>query len=123
MEANELRIGNYLHDREDNLCSVIEFNLYAPAISGAVTKLPNKPIDLNEDWLLKLGFEWDIPTGKYCNGNWCIRLKHDGTIDISHIKSHSNFLPLGVGFSIRYVHQLQNIYYSLNGEELRITKQ
>jgi hypothetical protein len=69
-----------------------------------------KPIPLTEEWLLKFGFiKTDYDNFKYY---------HKGLFQIKHgIKSYwyqSGDLPV----KIEYVHQLQNIYFYLVGEEL-----
>ncbi len=82
IKANELRIGNYLYDREGRLCKVGLITtdrdshprgFEAPAIKGGMTALPNKPILLTEEWLLKLGFE--LLKGKWVK--WKVDLIQD----------------------------------------------
>lgn len=76
-----------------------------------------KPIPLTEEWLLKFGFE-----------------KNDDFISEDHL--WSDFIKKGVriqlpyfdwkdsdgeiSFSVKSVHQLQNLFYSITGEELTI---
>ena len=68
IKAIELKIGNYLFDREDRLCKVESIDVAfidsivgepfkAPAIIGGLTALPHKPIELTETWLEKFGFK------------------------------------------------------------------
>ncbi|MDV3952149.1 hypothetical protein CMT57_09285 [Elizabethkingia anophelis] len=126
MKIKELRIGNYLHDRNGNLCKVIELRedgIYAHAIRGAITGLPNKPIELTEEWLFKFGFTQD-------NDSWYFSLDFNPnyeTLKIFGLTSGGNFNGMwGIaGMSllckkIEYVHQLQNLFYALTGEELTI---
>ncbi|MDV3749088.1 hypothetical protein CMU21_14745 [Elizabethkingia anophelis] len=124
MEAKELRIGNYLHDRNGNLCKVIELRedgIYAPAIGKATTGLPNKPIELTEEWLLKFGFEIEK------SSSHCIAFNesydHELQLDKEFGKTENcwNITKYGGGYRlIYYVHQLQNLYFALTGEELTI---
>ncbi|MDV3583431.1 hypothetical protein CMU85_18180 [Elizabethkingia anophelis] len=110
MEGKELRIGNYLHDRKGNLCKVIELRedgIYAPAISEAITGLPNKPIELTEEWLLKFGFE------KH-GSKWC-----HSVLSTNIIKGNGFYMNY-VNKEIKYVHELQNLFYALTNEELTI---
>lgn len=123
MEASELRIGNWVQINNEywpNLKGVnfkvtsIEcsaFTLYS--IKGVGNSNYNQydyniePIPLTEDWLLKFGFE-DVPTGNYWNQKLCI-----------HIYSNEFYILQEQGrVFIQYVHQLQNLYFALTGEEL-----
>lgn len=129
MEANtlqpQLRIGNYLEDREGNLCKVTHLGLgtiYAPALKGAVTKLPNKPIPLSEEWLLKLGFE-EIYNSEYTHK---FELTQDVSFEYRFEKFNNASGMTGLTYygrllgKIKHVHQLQNLFYSITGEELTI---
>ena len=74
-----------------------------------------EPIPLTEEWLIKFGFDFD----GYCS-YWKseIELTKD-TMD-EHFQSFNN---VGSGLcqkEIKYVNQLQNLYFALTGEELTI---
>jgi len=133
MKANELRIGNYLN-----------FQIYKTLFQGIVTNISNQkvvlatqlednktrldslntdslniiPIPLTEEWLLKYGFM----EGKY-----------QGQILVSPFETvtQGKFLgewqvillasvPHSLRNRIKYVHQLQNLYFALTGEELEV---
>jgi hypothetical protein len=137
MKANELRIGNYIHDRSDRLCKVetISTNLInsvfgeefkAPAIVGGLTSLPHKPIQLTEEWLIRFGF---IPTESNFFGkiNYWNKEK-DCSIDVETVCVGTKVEKI---FRYRicsdartkciiYVHSLQNLYFALTGEELTL---
>ena len=112
MKASELRIGNYLVDREERLCRVQTLRPYwnesqieATAIKGPQTSLPNKPIPLTEEWLKKFGFKEKTHTFVF------------GNISIKQQTKSCFFYH--TGFNLRYVHQLQNLFFALTGEELK----
>ncbi|WP_185285729.1 hypothetical protein [Elizabethkingia meningoseptica] len=115
MEVKELRIGNYLHDRNGNLCKVIglrEDGIYAPVIGKATTGLPNKPIELTEEWLLKLGFiksKFSSNCFKITNG-YKFHFAGGEELYLDSIRLEH----------IKYIHQLQNLHFALTGEELTI---
>jgi hypothetical protein len=120
MKATEFRIGNLLHDRNGRLCRVEELSLgrdiKATAIVGAFTSLPNKPIELTDEWLTKLGCQ----KRESFNG-WFLKkvdklrlLKIDGNYVFGYY-SHGDFYAVCV---VSYVHELQNLYYILTKEEL-----
>lgn len=79
------------------------------------------PINLTEEWLLKLGF---IKTDYFAEDN---NYQKDKTV----VMVADNLFRLGISdtkddfyyttsIRINYVHQLQNIHYSLNNEHLKI---
>lgn len=145
MKASELRIGNYLHDGEDRLCRVEELrnderyeeledeedndNIDAPAIEEAITTLPNKPIPLTEDWLLKFGF------GKILA--WFIELPNNSKLELTinndnstiqyycYVRNHRTAIEFDdyslLRKDLQHVHQLQNLYFALTGTELTLT--
>jgi hypothetical protein len=115
LKSTELRVGNLLHDNQDRLCKVEDIyphHYSAPAINGPITSMPNKPIPLTEEWILKFGFN---PNAKK---DWWSR---EG-ITLGWITTDQNFefeynrtrLPT----QLKYVHQLQNLFQSLTGSEL-----
>lgn len=72
------------------------------------------PIELTEDWMLKFGFvkKWDNMPGlgiiEFYEHQLC---KHRITPQLR--------MPI-VGLDIKSVHQLQNLYFALTGEELTV---
>lgn len=74
-----------------------------------------KPIPLTDEWLLKFGFE-------KIENNWkvldyvCFKLSWERLAGLVLVfDNESIFLP-----QIKYVHQLQNLYFALTGEELTL---
>lgn len=112
IEPRELRIGNllYIQTGATSLCpiEITGLDIY-DQFKGFIPSL--QPIPLTEEWLVKFGFEkkrgWDdSPFYK----------KNDVDIYIVSDKSFTNELDV----PIKHVHQLQNLYYALTGEELPI---
>lgn len=68
-----------------------------------------EPIPLTEDWLVRMGFE--IKTASvthnhtFIKGDFIINNPLRGNMTYEHIK-------------LKHVHQLQNLYFALTGEEL-----
>ncbi|WP_336704419.1 hypothetical protein [Chryseobacterium indologenes] len=71
------------------------------------------PIELNEDWLFKLGYE--------CNKNEYSISGHDRFNVFQSVKGPYIFCDDKIAIKyVKYVHELQNIFFALTGEELTI---
>lgn len=119
MKASELRIGN-----------LFVWSGFASMGQGQdVVGFNNigyhnlmEPIPITPEWLEKFGFE-NIGTDDYhskpmfkkhgCDWKYCL----EGYFSQYFCQGHSE--PAIVG-DIQYVHQLQNLYFALTGEELTI---
>jgi hypothetical protein len=132
MEANELRLGNLVTiDNEKNWAKLKNIPLKITAINQLqdlegskngvslehLVQLPNtyyetysqylhfiKPIELNEAWLKSFGFK---PFSKDFQKNAVI----------IHTRKRGFVVNTKIPV-LKYVHQLQNLYYALRGEEL-----
>jgi len=118
MDAFELRIGNfvYLSDK-DKVWQILD----GFEIDKCDENPFSEPIPLTEEWLFRFGFEdW----GKQ-NGDWVYGLYNviDGTSHFIVNKADETFYPLidnnlCCWSDFKYVHQLQNLYFALTGNEL-----
>lgn len=75
-------------------------------------------IELNDEWIGKFGFEKQENNWKrlcICNDWTYIYWERLAGIELS-VNKHSVMLP-----HIKYVHQLQNLYYALTGVELSVS--
>lgn len=111
---NELRIGNYVsYSYKGNLCimEIIEIGeIYCKCKYGKIKFLACSydeliPVPIDETWLTNFGYSlitennyavlghliWKLEDRFYCNKN---------------------------GIHIKYIHQLQNLYFALTGKEL-----
>ena len=114
MKANELRIGNIFRDKYTRMMIiVIGLTDNEITFSGEFdSEWQAEPIPLTEQRLLKFGFEWKnhaIRLGKYA-----IRQQVDGWF--MYLSNES----LNFTIHLKYVHQLQNLYFALTGKELTI---
>lgn len=124
MKTNELRIGNYLNQVKylNGLCNEIrkvtsinkEGFLNVDILSKHI--ISSQPIDwfipiaLTEAWIYKFDF---INIGG-------IFTKDKTWFEIENTKNKLWFSTYGNDVEIKYVHQLQNLYHSLTGEELQL---
>ena len=102
MKITELRIGNWvrIHTQEYQM-TIEDFNFKEDFI---------KPIPLTEEWLLKFGFE---------KTRWGMRrypLEIRGSVVMFGHQSAQRHLNI----RCEYIHQLQNLYFSLTNQELTI---
>lgn len=140
MEANELRIGNYVYFFKEKH-EVIGIHFLNRIIElwrfGIVKQVNIKDIEIipiTEEWLLKFGFK--KAEGSDCDyklqiqkdnklGNtdfdiW-IDFGEEGVLSdfpiIQIVSQNSEWLRT----DIKYIHQLQNLYFSLKGYELTLS--
>lgn len=109
MKASELRINNYLYN--DGVVVKIDARTIFDIWDDKGLK-NYKPIPLTEEWLLKFGFEIGYNKTKmldvYCKDFGILIERSNG----------GNFYYKKVYISS--VHQLQNLYFALTGEELTL---
>lgn len=125
MKANELRIGNLVlfplnsNDPEmqeyEGIIHSISFDSDTGfgMVNGDTDINELKPIPLTEDRLFRFGFE----TGML--NTWFIIPKDTYAI-ISLEKKGDGFYITNLPIKLIAVHQLQNLYFALTGEELNI---
>jgi hypothetical protein len=111
MEANELRIGNFI--QYDGLQRPSKVSIIDTTVTSTRTKA--KPIPLTEEWLLNFGFEKD-ERNEYWFWKNCISVSVLGYIELLSFNKQS----FKTNLKLDYVHQLQNLYFALIGEELTI---
>jgi hypothetical protein len=119
MKASELRIGNLLRDKvtktELKVIKLTEKDIVTFVIDRSKFPLQDgwgiEPIPLTEEWLFKLGFETDHI--EWWNGIICLGIFKDGIYYLP-----TDQISFRIGKEIEYVHQLQNLYFALTGEEL-----
>lgn len=120
MKANELRIGNYITFDTVDKPSYFEINLF-----NYLDRL--KPIPLTEEWLLKAGFKYKKyhPTTigsayVFGSGLYVSQMINNGFSFVFQTDKKSFYFEFSDRY-IKYVHELQNIYFALTGVELVFT--
>ena len=117
LKANELRIGNYLNGKQGHviITEIRENNIVKihDNTSSFYVGTCLKPITLTEEWLIKFGFEW--------NGNKFLTIFTPcGKAFVYLEDNFFKFVNVTIEIPIKYVHQLQNLYFALTGEELKL---
>lgn len=140
INCSELRIGNYVQPSERHIAAFGGKNL--AVITGinetfftVCNHYPGKwfePIPLVKDWFLKFGFYYEVEKiGGGCPGTYIAY--YNGKVKVMEwtkwdkgYKVIKNTFILQIGVlvldcsDLDYVHQLQNLYFALTGEELTI---
>jgi hypothetical protein len=111
MKVSELRLRNLVFDNLGGILKII-------GIKEESDLSHLRPIPLTEEWLLKFGFKVNRQT-KEENNIWRCYWT-EGHFEIEQIIGFFLWDNNCYGTKIKYVHQLQNLYFALTGEELII---
>jgi hypothetical protein len=119
MKANELRIGNWVRHPNSEWDEQLDIENFNVENIEYYT-----PIPLTEEWLIKFGFEKQdfLMSGceVYQKGYWRIAKKVKPHKEEYWSLWHKQVSPPTWNLStFDYVHQLQNLYFALTGEELK----
>lgn len=126
MKPNELRINNYVFfkhcDYDKTVVRTVNYTQY-PNLLGLKGISVNhieynhiEPIQLTDKWLIDFGFEkteWDNNNSfrkMIGNNDYTIVFYSNGICEIGDI----------IVKEMQYVHELQNLYFALTNEELKI---
>ena len=105
-------LGINAHEQNFKIINSISFkkesNLYCEKISVL------KPIPLTEEWLFKFGFDNKFNKGK-------INIIPKGRLGYKNGRTYFNSWTI-LEKQPDYVHELQNLYFALTGEELTLNK-
>jgi hypothetical protein len=126
MKATDLRIGNivtYGFDDEPIYPERVG-KIYSINNNGCLIQLLRhkhdvaigriKPIPLTEEWLIKFGFV-ECSKGMYDYGDYTFNLEMCSLWDYTGDEGYL------IATQIKYVHELQNLFYCLTKKELLIT--
>ena len=117
MKASELRIGNLvdlgnriakISEIYHTACTVLDLEETQDTIEDYER---TKPIPLTEEWLLKFGFDRNIVEDYPIFQNQVLMIEYYEACSDVYVSDYCKI-------STKYVHQLQNLYFALTGEEL-----
>ena len=122
LTPQELRLGNYLKPKVKlNLADlktpdivVVDTVQLNDLLYYGAEKWANEPIPLTKEWLELLGFKKHHFLG-YSNGRLFIDMVGNPTFFAFEVNYHHKFVV------IKFVHQLQNLYFAITGDELQLS--
>lgn len=134
MKANELRIGNKVHfQRNASTTEVVTIAWIGDDSAGYKEEheasYPHSlqyysGIPLTPEWLERMGAKsntinhrWEFHRNDEV---YVLRLYKEGFSMGIEIEKNERFADKSFTYGIQYVHQLQNLYFALTGEELTI---
>lgn len=124
MKASELRIGNWFKNLRRNKEVTAGYNTFYFLSEGPLEEDDIQPIPLTEEWLLKFGFEDDSYAvfRKVIDKGISISVSFQ---DYAHTMLCDHPVTIwpndySIPIKCQYVHQLQNLYFALTGEELEV---
>ena len=134
IKPNELRLGNYVKYpfHELQVCQLFVDSFQGMYVGGRGCYMYEScdGIPLTSEWLLKFGFEKkpkntfkNIALPYYCLNGVCLFFNEsppDNTYLIGYGFNHGSDYYVATARWIDSVHELQNYYYALTGEELTI---
>ncbi|MDD6210530.1 MAG: hypothetical protein PUB21_08000 [Bacteroidales bacterium] len=128
INIKELRVGNYVKDRGnkilridyfeiDKVCQEMEVaNMKVHPLTEYVEHL--EPVPISIDMLLKFGFIDDSYPG--CEEQIIFKLEEFWILYNRRSELYGIMLAERVVCELKYLHQLQNIYFDLQGKELLV---
>lgn len=120
MNYKELRIGNLINYNDGGIYVVTGIHEFGLDVEdeNETTYMEHEnfsPIQLTEEWLLKFGFdkcEFNIPKKYKKQGcNFSVKFRNENGFTVEYKHGH---------VCLKHVHQLQNLYFALTGEELTL---
>lgn len=134
LKASELRIGNLVKGlgwNSEEIEIKVDYKIIGSLHEKELSSMHIRPIPLTEEWLVKFGFACVHKGNKHYSMRQSIRnnnyIHFIPTInDMWHLcfsdTQINDYRDYITATAIKHVHQLQNLYHALTGEELIIKK-
>lgn len=117
IKAQELRIGNLVFGKDlgplNESIGRTKVQVINPIMMLNVSRY--SPIPLTEKWFVKFGFEYIKEVGAFCFKDHLIYTIGKGVSEFNLFCSNDKDCIV----KLKYVHQLQNLWYALTQEELK----
>ena len=128
LNASELRLGNlFIEENSGKIISVIGLEKNRIVFDGMfLDKWQAKPIKITEEWLKRMPFNYADMEDTNEDNTW-YWLKYGNYLKFNSDKScgfEAIFITInGFAFKIEYLHDFQNLYYTLTGNDVVIPEQ
>lgn len=130
INPNELRIGNLVYCNTSDLVVKVQWphpaqlvvDIKGPFVRCEYTHGDLEefdPIPLTPEWLGRFGFKKPIRREYYELNGICICHEEDNDFKLIHEEVHEGDI-ITIGSPFQNLHELQNLYFALTGEELTI---
>lgn len=134
MESKNLRIGNLVQSRVNGISRIEQIGssinskyIGGRSLEGQYWENSWLPIEITEKMLIDLGFK-KTPISDDDGYYFSIELSDNKYCDLSILSGDKNgyievcLFPYESIFRYKYVHQLQNLYFALTGDELVLSE-
>lgn len=126
----DLRIGNYVHDQNGYICQIgmigpsnaIGFMNEGSSVVDASCIADIKPVEIKIPRLAAMGF--NVVSSRKIQGSWLVMQKDDFYVVFIETGRYAIYYennPEAICY-LNYIHQLQNIYYSITFLDLTFKK-
>lgn len=120
IKPEELRIGNWAYDTVDKTNIALSLSDFRRQILEYL-----EPIPVTEEWLDKFGFytKTKYPNGHITSPCCDYAIRHNERLNSWYWFNHSEVngtVDWIRTFHIKHIHQIQNLYFALTGEELEV---
>jgi hypothetical protein len=120
MRANEFRLGNYIQTDKGDVAVIIRVEqdgiMVAP-IDEDDYDYHVLPIPLEKDWVVNFGFKPNRYNDEFIKGDLLLDCEYTD-YNTWNVVFKGQCFPI----DLKYVHELQNIYYAIFGVELVLNK-
>lgn len=106
--------GNKVRDREEDEIITVDIDTIKDCIAYSAHY---DGIPLTPEWLERCRF---AGSGQFAQGTVVVEGGGDVNIRVIEDEKCKYYIPFHKSVKIEYVHQLQNLYFTLTGEELQI---
>jgi len=128
MNVNDLRIGNLIKPIPNEKEEIINTISYVEGVTNDGFIFTNgfrlgyysdnedfEPIQITEEWLIKFGFKKSAESEWYNLPYFQIEIVVDKNNDFTFCVANNFVIK-----HVKYIHELQNLYYSIKGIELQL---